>query len=635
MKRILFCIGISALLASLHVVAWSAFDLERPGARAAGLGGAFCAVADDADAMFYNPSGLGLIETSIISFNYVQLMTGLDDGNLSDSRLGYVQPLGNVGTFGFTWYQRSLTNLYQENIFALGYGKALDEKENYVVGGTLKILHQDFQDSEAINQNPFFNAGTSKLGFGLDVGGIFYLIQNFKAGVSLLNLNQPNMASGTGDSIVPMKIRLGGAYTREAFLGTTEFMFFDNHYRFSLGGEAWWFDSVMATRLGLGVGDQDLSELTMGVSLRLEQSGWIGQIDYAFINSLGGLGGASGTHQVNFSVVFSAPIEAEEVLEAKALVKLGEEKRQAGKLEEALGAWEEASEVLDEDINLLVRINDLHEQIRRRDEAEFFIKQGRDFKINGNYISAAASYRKALEIMPSHQRATRLLKEVEKQLQYMSGRQKERQAGKEKKAAQRARQQSKSRAAGAIRQAKKALDEAKQNTKLNQAFAKDIRRLSKQLSEAQRLLTGNESDRALVLAQTVIKERGRFGSRLKRLERTQARRQKSKVKKIKAKPTVVKTKSTSSKVKIRKRARGAYGRAVKMMMDIEKLNGKKYYSNKVTVLKKDLAGIKVLLKGEDYTTAIEYAEKIYPKMKKLKTECEKKEKARRAMPTNW
>jgi hypothetical protein len=162
------------------------------------------------------------------------------------------------------------------------------------------------------------------------------------------------------------------------------------------------------------------------------------------------------------------------------------------------------------------------------------------------------------------------------------------------------------------------------------------------------LLSRKESDRALVLAQAVTKETKRFSSRLKRLERARAKKKKSAKavvkpivpkKVVKTKPevksAVKKIKPSAGKVQMRKRARGAYGRSVKMMIDIKKLKGEKYFPNKISVLKKELARIKVLLKGEKYATAIEYAEKIYPKMKKLKASCQKKENARKAMPTNW
>jgi len=644
------------IFTGLERSAGAAFEIERPGARPAGMGGAFCAVADDADTMVYNPAGLGQIYSSTLAFNYVRLITGLDDGSLADSRWAYLQPIDDIGTFGITWYQRSLAELYQENIVALGYGLPLDEEANYLVGTSLKIFYQDFQDTEAISQNSFFANGSSLLGFGFDLGGIVYFTESLSAGLTLININQPNMSLGDSESILPLQIRIGSAFQQEGYLGTAELlMWSDSHYRFSTGGEAWWFDGLVGTRLGAAIGDRGMCEITAGLSLRWEQMTWIGQIDYAYINPLGEFSGAGGTHQFNLTFLFGAGLEDEDTLYARKLVKIGEQARLQGDFDKALQAWEEAAEVLTEDQVLAEKIATLREEIKREAEAKLYIKRGLEFEKSGNYLNAAAAYRKALAKNPGHVQASLLLKQVQTKIRKMSRQQKILQKRKEKRALQRVRQQSKKRAVQVVKKAEQALGQAQSNPRFIQLFPNDIKWLRRQMTEAKKLLTTDESDRALVLAQTIIEKIARFNQRVTRIERAKARKKRrSKKTRVHSKSaatklavdkspvakspvlqsTVAKAKSSTDK-KMRKRARGAYGRVVKMMLDIDKLNGEKYFPKQVGIYKKELARVKVLLKSEDYAATIRYAQKLYPKLQKLKKDCVEKEKARRAMPTNW
>ncbi|MBU1599708.1 PorV/PorQ family protein [bacterium] len=68
------------------------------GARASGMGEAFCAVADDATAIHFNPAGLGFLKKPAFVGVHSDLYPDLDSG-MSHSFLGYAQPIGK-NTFG-------------------------------------------------------------------------------------------------------------------------------------------------------------------------------------------------------------------------------------------------------------------------------------------------------------------------------------------------------------------------------------------------------------------------------------------------------------------------------------------------------------------------------------------------------
>ncbi len=65
------------------------------GARASAMGGAFTAVADDADAVNYNPAGMVFVHRDQIYFTHNEWISGFKQENLS-----FVHNAGKRGAFG-------------------------------------------------------------------------------------------------------------------------------------------------------------------------------------------------------------------------------------------------------------------------------------------------------------------------------------------------------------------------------------------------------------------------------------------------------------------------------------------------------------------------------------------------------
>ncbi len=61
-----------------HYKYWYTYDGAAPGARAIGMGGAFVAVANSAEASYWNPAGLFLINNDIMQINYEALKVSED-----------------------------------------------------------------------------------------------------------------------------------------------------------------------------------------------------------------------------------------------------------------------------------------------------------------------------------------------------------------------------------------------------------------------------------------------------------------------------------------------------------------------------------------------------------------------------
>ena len=171
------------------------------GARALAMGGAFTAIADDATAAYWNPAGLVKIEHIEATFMYAANMA-------VDRQLSYFAythwGLWGMGAFGISWLNAGMddipiwksaeeymgTESYADNAIMFSYGT---EVGSLMLGGTAKVLHQDVM-------------GTSETGFGLDLGGMFNVMDNVTAGMMVRDIG-----SQYGDDDVPINWRFGGA----------------------------------------------------------------------------------------------------------------------------------------------------------------------------------------------------------------------------------------------------------------------------------------------------------------------------------------------------------------------------------------------------------------------------------------
>jgi hypothetical protein len=649
----------------------AAFEGERPGARPAGMAGAFCALADDSDAMNYNPAGLAQLTAPVLGLNYARLLTGLDDGSLADSRLAYIQPLGPAdGSVGASFYQRELAGLYQENTLSLGYGLPLDEGL-YSAGLVFKLFNQKYLAPGLQDENPYFSQKTSVTGWGLDLGGLAKLGKNITAGLSLDNLNQPNMAVNSGSvSVVPFQIRAGLAWRENAWDAATDVLWYADALRFSAGGEYWWFDRLIATRLGVAANDQGLAEGTVGVSLRIQRPIWTGQLDYAFINPFGAFAGAGATHQFNLTIYFGVGSRSLEENKGRGMLEAGRKARDQGRWEEALDCWEQARAFLPNDPEIQKEIENLKASQQKDTEVRMRLQQAKLHADNGRYFNAVEEYRKVLVLVPNLAEASAGLDAAQVKIQRLTLSQQVQQAKKEQEGARQA-QLAKQREAGLwIQKAVAALDRAERDSKIRFYLDHDLRRLRVLVEEARTSLKENDSEHAQVLAQTVFNETAQFSANVRR--KIEAARKESAAEKEKAKakeeakekedeqesetekpapaapapamaksatpvpvaPVVLAAGSEALK-RQQKKARGAYGLAVKLMLDIEKANGPAYFPDAYQSMKQELSKVKALMKSEDYDTAIRYAEKLFTLLQKLKKDSQEKEKASKAMPTTW
>ena len=124
------------------------------GARPLGMGGAFTSVADNADAPYWNPAGLGMLDRNEITAMQTRLSTDADHYYVS-----YIRPAFG-GTLGLSWIQVGLGTItqtttpdannevqnlsifsYFSNAYMLSYGKEFNP--HFAFGLTVKYLTSD------------------------------------------------------------------------------------------------------------------------------------------------------------------------------------------------------------------------------------------------------------------------------------------------------------------------------------------------------------------------------------------------------------------------------------------------------------------------------------------------------------
>ena len=146
---------ISCLLLGGAVAGNAAFEITGGGARTAGLGGAFTAGADDAEAVWFNPAAGGRAQGLRANTTHALLYPGLDDA-LNLSALAATIQVGRGGV------QTGLSLLdftdWREQVGVVGYGRELHAR--LAVGGSLR-------------SSSWKTEGLSHRSWSADLGGIY------------------------------------------------------------------------------------------------------------------------------------------------------------------------------------------------------------------------------------------------------------------------------------------------------------------------------------------------------------------------------------------------------------------------------------------------------------------------------
>ena len=171
------------------------------GARATAMGSAYTASVDDATALYWNPAGLGKVQTATFAAEYAEWLAEIDFNYVA-----VVMPTG-FGTFGLgvtvlRTPDMEVTTITEQNgtgetfdassfAFSLSYGRALTDK--FAIGGTVKYITERIWNSEAS-------------GVALDIGTVFVTpFRGIRLGASISNFGT-KMQIGGDDLLVVVDI---------------------------------------------------------------------------------------------------------------------------------------------------------------------------------------------------------------------------------------------------------------------------------------------------------------------------------------------------------------------------------------------------------------------------------------------
>jgi hypothetical protein len=263
------------------------------GARPVGMGEAFTAISADVNCLYWNPAGL--VKTKGANFT---LMHNRWFQDISSNYLAVAFKI-KKNTIGIGLTSNRIPNIEvrdkptaeplgtfdaEDLALTLGYAKSLSTKIDF--GASIKWLYQKIYIYEAS-------------GWGLDIGGIYFLNDRFQFGTSLLNLG-PEMKFEEEEFSLPLIYKLGAVYkTSEKYLNGDIILVLDlvkpkdNDLKLHSGIE-YNYNKILSLRIGYQLGYDD-KNFSFGMGLGYERY----KIDYAFVPFGSDLGN---THRISLEM---------------------------------------------------------------------------------------------------------------------------------------------------------------------------------------------------------------------------------------------------------------------------------------------------------------------------------------------
>lgn len=306
-----FVFNINPLLPGLYPCMAENFassGLDRPpGARSAGMGGAFTGLADDAFALYHNSAGLVNLPKKEIATCFESLTQ-----DRSSTYISFAHPFyDNVTTMGVSYYRYgvddiSRTKLDTTNVIGVdSTGNPIYKVEN---DGYFSDSQNQFSIAFARRLNDFLAASLntkyswqtldndSASGFGLDFNILYEPYEYLNFGLSVRNIAQTmswsNQSSRDDNSMVSL---VAGAAVKfqDKMNFLLDFEKTENcDMEYHIGAEA-----TLVERLILRLGLDD-GKMTAGASLKL--NAW--RFDYSYFDDELGI-----THKLSSTLRFDAP----------------------------------------------------------------------------------------------------------------------------------------------------------------------------------------------------------------------------------------------------------------------------------------------------------------------------------------
>jgi hypothetical protein len=300
LKRAFFILLLSAGLGS---TAHAAFQLPVLSPRLSAMGGVPLAGSDDAADMFTNPAALSALRTGEVYFMYDSMFAGLAGAAAMHQGFLSAAVPTSAGVFAAGANDFMASGLQEERTVALAFARSLGA--GFSVGFAAKQLYQDYKvaGDPLAASDPVFMHGTSRSAAAFDAGLLATPADDWKAGLSVHNVNQPDVGIASVDRVnasydfgLAHLFRYSGI--RAAFglsYGDPGYGTLSDHLIPALGLEKMYLGDRLALRAGINT-----NELTGGFGVLWGRIG----LDYAFSLNRNILADNAGTHKVGLRYMF-------------------------------------------------------------------------------------------------------------------------------------------------------------------------------------------------------------------------------------------------------------------------------------------------------------------------------------------
>jgi len=274
------------------------------GARAVGMGEAFTGLADDENALYWNPAGLVQAKGQVATFSYNNYLADIQAGFL-----GYLRPYGESNVLGISFLYMDYGDMEERDdegnklgsfgasdiALSISYAKPIRNRLSVGING--KIVYEKIGDY-----------GSSD-GYAVDLGGLYRLASGgTRLGLMLQNLGfQRSGLTSEHKDPLPTALRLGFSHSLKGLPLLVDLDLakpLDNDLYFCLGGELYSFKPLI---LRFGYNSQkkrdnksngdSLAGGSWGMGIHWQRF----RFDYAYVFSFARLGG---NHRLSISKNF-------------------------------------------------------------------------------------------------------------------------------------------------------------------------------------------------------------------------------------------------------------------------------------------------------------------------------------------
>jgi len=248
------------------------------GARVAGMGEAFVGLADDTNALYWNPAGLAQLKEKEATFMYLKPYQEVNGLGYSYIATAIPRKRGDTLAFSLSYFGYGDEKKTDGSGYIIGDWNASDvalsaalagkPQENLLIGGAIKLIYGKIDDSNAT-------------GVACDVGCLYFpKIKDTKLGVVIKNIGTKIKFDKESEDL-PLQLKLGLSHKLPKDLAPVVITLDatvpnDNDPYVGLGAE--YNHKTFSVRAGFKSGPQKDSGLTAGFSINSNPI----NLDFAF-----------------------------------------------------------------------------------------------------------------------------------------------------------------------------------------------------------------------------------------------------------------------------------------------------------------------------------------------------------------